>query len=149
MSVEKQPTKLEVNSIAAPEASENEPLACSRQERRCILGQPCLEGILRIELPYVDAVNGGPRATDLADFLLSHLADPQDPPPLESARGQVDGSFIERLVEVAAADQYKVHEVAGECEQPPFGRIVSPEAEPAVREPGTVAIDAKALPSMC
>ena len=47
---------------------------------------------------------------------------------------------FERLVEVAAPDQNEVDEVPGEFQQQPFGRIVPPGAEPAVREPGTVAV---------
>ena len=50
-------------------------------------------------------------------FVFAHLANPKDPMPLQASMSEIDGAFVERPVEVAAANQNEIHEVAGEFQQ--------------------------------
>ena len=95
---------------------------------------------MRLELRDLDAVDGRPRLAHLPDFLFGHFADPQHPMPLQAGVGEIDGAFVERLVEIAAPDQDEVHEIAGEFQQQPLARVVLPGPQPAVREPDAVAV---------
>jgi hypothetical protein len=90
-------------------------------ERRGVFAEPFLLGGLRLKLSHLDAVDGRAVVSDLLDVGFRHFANPYDPVALEAAGGQVNGSVIQRFVEVAPPDQHEVHEVPGELQQQPFG----------------------------
>ena len=85
-------------------------------------------------------IAGRPFLTYLPAFFLAHLTDPKHAMPLQAGVRQIDGTLIQRPVDVAAADQDEIHEVAGEFQQQPVGGMVLPGSEPGIRKPDTVAI---------
>src|SRR4029077_8762158 len=95
---------------------------------------------MRLELSHLNAVDGRSRFAHLPDFLFGHLANPQHPMPLQSGMSEIDGAFIERLVEVAAPDEDKIDEISRKLEQQPFAGVVLPHAHKRIREPRAVAI---------
>src|SRR5207302_1894979 len=109
-------------------------------ERRSLLAEPFLESGVLLELRHLDTVDGWPLVPQLPYVLFAHLADPKHSVPLQAGMGEIDGAFIQRLVEVTASDQYQVRDVPGEFQQQTLGGVVLPCAQPSVGEPDAVAI---------
>src|SRR5438270_172455 len=105
-----------------------------------MFAEPFFQSFLRLELGDLNAVDGWPGFADRFDVRFAHLLNPHHAMALEPAGRKVDGPFVQRHVEIAAPNQHEIDEIAGELEQQPFRRIVPPRAEPALGEPGTVAI---------
>ncbi len=55
---------------------------------------------MRLELGHLNAVDGRPGISHLPDFFWRHLAEPQHPLPLQATTGEIDGTFVERLIQV-------------------------------------------------
>src|SRR5579863_6166308 len=60
--------------------------------------------------------------------------------PLQSGMGEVDRTFGERFVQVAAAYQNKVDGIAGEFQQQSFARVVLPRPKQSIAKPSAVAV---------
>lgn len=92
-------------------------LARLPQELRGVRAEPFLEGGMGLEFRHLDTVDGRPGLADGPDFVGAHLADPEHQMPLQAGVRRIDGTLIQRPIEVAAPDQNEIHEVAGECQQ--------------------------------
>ena len=51
---------------------------------------------MRVELGYLNAIDGRPRFTNLADVLFVHLADPEHAVSLQSSTSEIDSPFTTR-----------------------------------------------------
>ena len=112
----------------------------SPHKRRGVLAEPFLEFGVLLEFRHLDAVDGRPGLADLPDFIGAHLANPEYAMPLQTGMREIDGTLIQRPVDVAAADQDEIDEVAREFQQQAVRRIVLPVSEPRVGKPHAVAI---------
>ncbi len=59
---------------------------------------------------------------------------------MQTTAGEIDCAVVERTIEIAAANQDEIHEVPGELQEQPLGRVISPDPKPGVRKKGTVAV---------
>jgi len=109
-------------------------------ERRGVLAEPSLKISVRFKFLYLNAVDGRPRLTDSFDVLFGHLADPKHLMPLQSGVSEIDGTLIQRPVEVAAPDQNEIDEIPGEFQKQPVGGVILPCPQPCVGEPDAVAV---------
>src|ERR1700733_6024922 len=74
------------------------------QKRRSPFAEPFLQVRLRLELLHVDVVDGWTSLPGLTDIRIGHLADPDDPMPLQAGMRKID-PFPECFVEIAATNQ--------------------------------------------
>ena len=83
----------------------------SDSKRRSLLAKPFLERCMRLKSYDLDAIDRRLGLPDMSYFLLRHLADPQQPMPLETGMGEGDGTVLERPIEIASSDEYEVDKV--------------------------------------
>src|SRR5437660_988633 len=73
-------------------------------ESRCMCLEPVPQLLVGLEFRYLNAVDSRSRFSNLPDVGFRHLANPDHSIALQSSGGQIDASFADRFIEVAAAD---------------------------------------------
>ena len=77
-----------------------------------MLLEPFTARLVIAEFADQDAVDGRTAFAHAFDVFFRHLANPQNSRPLQSRVREVNRAVAERLVEIAAPDQYQIDNVA-------------------------------------